>query len=79
MRINVGLQCIVCQKYKHRKCEKVEAGHIVERYTCRRCTREQDVYEDKSGCDSNDSSSDSESEERSDGCELCQQVRVLEM
>jgi len=56
------------------KIERVEAGHTVERYTCKICMREQDVDEHESGSKSDDNSSDSENEERSDGCGLCQQV-----
>jgi len=84
VRVSVGLYCVVCKLYKHRKCEKVESGITVEVYTCKKCQRKKSMEKEDSQQESSvieeevsDSDGDSESEGENDqdgGCGVCQQV-----
>jgi len=46
VRVGVGLHCVVCKLFKHRKCEKVESGITVEIYTCKKCQRKKLMEKD---------------------------------
>jgi len=80
VRVSVGLHCVVCKLYKHRKCEKVESGNTVENYTCKKCQRKKSMENEDSQQESSvivEEVSDSESEGENDqdgGCGVCQQV-----
>lgn len=41
VRVKEGLFCQRCKLFKHRKCEKIDAGKKIEEYVCKRCVREE--------------------------------------
>ena len=79
--VRYALFCHSCQKHKHRKCEKIPSGIVLDRYICKMCKR--------NGVDQNEGDTEVDtmgeveipnaegcemSKENAFGCEMCDQL-----
>jgi len=70
--------CQTCQKHKHRKCEKVASGVVLENYMCKKCKRDGKAggsdLTAESGAETSKAVGNRMDSDSSLRCELCEQL-----